>query len=277
MRIDSHQHFWKYNDVEYGWMDDSMSVLRRDHLPAELKKELDGSGIAGSVAVQARQVADETSWLLRLAGENEFIKGVVGWVDLRADGVEEELAGFSRDKKLKGVRHVLHDEEDERFMLRDDFLNGIGKLEQFNLTYDILIFERHLKCACEFVGKFEAQPFVVDHIAKPLIKDGVVEPWRSDLRKLAEFGNVYCKLSGMVTEAAWDSWTADDLVPYMDAVLEAFGADRVMFGSDWPVCTVAASYEHVAGIVAEFVSGLSAGEQAMIMGQNAMKFYGLEE
>jgi len=277
MKIDSHQHFWKYNPVDYGWMGLDMGKLRRDHLPGELAAILEGVGLDGSVAVQARQISEETEWLLSLAAENPFIKGVVGWVDLRSETVDVELECFAAEKKLKGVRHVLQDEEDDRFMLGEDFLRGIGKLEKYNLTYDILIFPRHIKYAVELVRNFPNQPFVVDHIAKPFIKKGEIEPWLSDMRKLATAENVYCKISGMVTEAAWDNWKEEDFVPYLDAILEMFGADRLMFGSDWPVCTLAGEYEQVLEIVTDAVACLSTQEQAQIMGANAIDFYKLHD
>jgi len=275
MKIDSHQHFWKYNESEYDWIDDSMAVLRKDFLPADLWKELRNNGIDCSVAVQARQTVEETRWLLQLAMENDFVKGVVGWVDMRRIDVEDELENLALNRKLKGLRHVLQDEADDRFMLREDFLRGISKLKKFGLTYDILIFPKHIKYATEMVNKFSTQPFVVDHIAKPVIREGKIEPWRTDLQELALRPNVYCKLSGMVTEARWHNWEKDDFTACMEAVLEAFGPGRIMFGSDWPVCTVAAKYEQVLGIVTDFIRELSETEQAKIMGENAIEFYNL--
>lgn len=275
MRIDSHQHFWKYNSKEYGWIDESMSVLRRDFLPEDLRKIYERNGIDGCVAVQARQCLEETEWLLGLAGRNQFIKGVVGWVNLVSKDVESDLARFTLNKKFKGVRHVVQDEPDERFIVREDFIRGVGSLGRYGLTYDILIFPQHIKYAAEFVGKFPEQAFVVDHIAKPSIKNGIVEPWRSDMRRLARFENVYCKLSGIVTEASRREWKKNDFTVYMEAVLDIFGTDRVMFGSDWPVCTVAAEYEQVLEIVTDFIAALGQSEQAKIMGLNASAFYGL--
>lgn len=275
MKIDSHQHFWKYNETEYGWMGAGMERLKRDHLPEELSGLLGTNGIEGTVAVQARQSLDESRLLLNLANENDFMKGVVGWVDLRSDGLELQLEEFAEHKKFVGARHVVHDEPDDDFMLREDFQAGIGRLENYDLTYDILIFPKHIKYAVELVRKFDSQRFVVDHIAKPFIKDGVLEPWRAEMAELAKCGNVYCKMSGMVTEALWAGWKKEDFVPYMEAVFEMFGPNRVMFGSDWPVCTVAAEYEEVVTIVEDFISGLSSSEQARVMGDTAVEFYGL--
>ena len=252
-----------------------MDKLRRDHLPADLEPLLKKAGMAGTIAVQARQSLDETRWLLDLAAENGFIKGVVGWFDLRGERLEEELSVFASDAKLKGVRHVIHDEPDDDFMMRGDFLRGIKKLAGFGLSYDILIFPRHLENAIKLAAMFDGQPFVVDHIAKPFIRKGLLEPWKSRMNRLAKAPNVYCKLSGMVTEAEWGDWRKDDIAPYMDVVLEAFGPGRLMFGSDWPVCTVAAEYEQVVEIVWDFIDSLSSGERAMIMGETAAGFYRL--
>ena len=275
MIIDSHQHFWKYNNREYGWMSEQMQKLKRDHLPKDLSPVLKENSVDGTVVVQARQTMQETEWLLDLADENEFIKGVVGWVDLRNDRIAEMLSGFCSDDKLKGVRHVLHDEPNDRFMLNRDFIYGIAQLEKFNLTYDLLIFPKHVEYAVELVNMFPNQKFVVDHIAKPFIKAGTIEPWKADMQKLAAADNVCCKISGMVTEAAWNEFKYDDFIPYMEAILEMFGTGRVMFGSDWPVCTVAAQYNQVLKIVTDFISTLSSDEQSDVLGKNAVRFYDL--
>jgi len=252
-----------------------MGKLKRDHLPKELEALLKGTGINGTVAIQARQSVAETEWLLGLADKNDFIKAVVGWVNLRNECVEADLERFSSNNKLKGVRHVLHDEADDRFMLRDDFLRGVSKLHKFSLTYDILIFPRHLNYATELVKKFPNQLFVIDHIAKPSIKTGEIQPWQKDMQALAKADNVYCKFSGMVTEASWHDWKPDDFRPYLEAVLEIFGPERLMFGSDWPVCTLAADYQQVLAIVSSFINQLSPNEQSRIMGLNAASFYNL--
>jgi L-fuconolactonase len=275
MRIDTHQHYWRYNARDYGWMLPGMEILKKDHLPDDLLPLLGAVGFDGTVAVQARQTLEETRWLLELADQYSFIKGVVGWVDLRSPRLQEQLERFSPHPKLRGVRHVVHDEPDDRFMLREDFVRGIGMLADFGLTYDLLLFAKHLPVACELVGMFPEQPFVLDHISKPLIKDGVLEPWATDLRRLAAFPNVTCKASGMVTEADWQAWKPEDFAPYLDVVFEAFGTQRVMIGSDWPVCTVAGTYPQVMQVALDYVAQLSETEQADVLGNNASRFYGL--
>ena len=274
MRIDAHQHFWKYSVDEYGWIDDSMTVLKRDFLPQHLSVILKEQGLDGCIAVQARQTVEETRWLLDLAERNPFIKGVVGWVDL-CNHADEQLAEFSESPKLVGVRHVLQDEPDDRFMLRKDFLTGIAKLGSYDLVYDILIFPRHLVHACELVKMFPQQRFVLDHIAKPFIKDRVLSPWSKDIRKLAEHPNVSCKVSGMVTEADWHNHQYDDFTPCLDVVFESFSPDRIMFGSDWPVCTVADEYRQVLGILQQYCRAFSAFEQDKVFGVNATNIYHL--
>lgn len=276
MKVDAHQHFWHYTLQEYGWINQDMAILQKDHLPADLAPVLESVGIEATVAVQARQTLEETQWLLELADQSPFIKGVVGWVDLRSPVLRQQLERFSLHPKFRGVRHVVQDEPDDQFVLREDFIRGLEMLAEYNLTYDILIFPRHLPVACELVGKFPDQPFVLDHIAKPFIKDGRVSPWDTDIRRLAGYSNVWCKVSGMVTEANWHQWQPLDFRPYLDVVFEAFGPHRIMFGSDWPVCTLAGTYADVAGIVSDYTQGLSAEEQADVWGGTARKFYGLE-
>ncbi len=275
MRIDSHQHFWHYNPNEHVWMTDEMKLLKHDYLPEDLKPRLDRAGIHGTVAVQARQSLQETDWLLELADQHDFIKGVVGWVDLRSPQVREQLRGYARRPKLRGVRHVVHDEPDDRFMLLPEFLRGLALLEEFNLTYDLLLFPKHLPVATEVVAQFPRQRFVLDHIAKPLIKTQAFGPWDQDLRAMARFDNVWCKVSGMVTEAAWGQWKLADFKRYLDVVFDCFGPERLMFGSDWPVCTLAAQYAEVVLIVQDYIRGLSVEAQDRIFGGNAVEFYGL--
>ena len=275
MRIDAHQHFWRYNQREYGWIGPGMEVLRKDHLPADLVPLLALAGIDGTVAAQARQAIEETRWLLELADAYSFIKGVIGWVDLRSPQVREQLVMFASHPRFRGVRHVVQDEPDDRFLLGADFVRGIGSLAEFGLTYDLLLFPRQLPAACELVRKFPDQRFVLDHIAKPPIREQRMEPWATDIRKLAVFPNVFCKVSGMVTEADWSNWKPSDLVPYLDVVFESFGANRLMFGSDWPVCTVAGSYERVMSVVIEYISRLSSSEKDMILGESAVRFYAI--
>jgi L-fuconolactonase len=275
MKIDTHQHFWKYNDRDYVWMSAAMGKLRRDHLPADLLPLMKTAGIDGTIAVQARQTLEESAWLLQLAEENTFIRGVVGWVDLCSERVAEQLERFCRHPKFCGVRHVVHDEPDDEFMLRKDFLRGLGQLENFGLTYDLLLFPRHLQVACEVVKRFPNQSFVLDHIAKPPVQTEEMEPWASDLRQLAAFPNVFCKISGLVTEAKWDSWSAQDFEPYINVVLNAFGTDRLMIGSDWPVCTLAADYKTVIDLDISYISQLCGDEQNAILGKNPIKFYSI--
>jgi len=277
MKIDAHQHFWKYNNREYGWMSESQTQLQRDFLPQQLAPELKRAGIEGTIAVQARQTTGETEWLLGLSEKNTFIKGVVGWVDLRDDHVEDELQRLTTNPRLRGVRHVLHDEPDDQFMLGMDFCRGISRLRQFNLTYDILVFPRHLPQTIAFVQRFPEQPFVLDHLAKPVIKSGTLSPWDSDMRELARFDNVFCKVSGMVTEASWEGWKYSDFVPYLDVVFEAFGPRRLMMGSDWPVCTVAGDYGSVAAIPAQYLKGFGKSDTENVLGRTCAEFYGLSE
>jgi L-fuconolactonase len=276
MKIDAHQHFWIYNSSEYGWIDDSMKVLKCDYIPGDLRPELANAGFSGTVAVQARQSVEETRWLLQLAGQYDFIKGVVGWIDLCSESdLKRGLDEFCKSEKFVGVRHVVHDEPDDNFMLRDEFLKGISLLKEYNLTYDLLLFPKHLSVAKTLVSMFPEQKFVLDHISKPPVKDHIISPWKEDIFRVAIHENVWCKLSGMVTEADWKNWKSDDLNPYLDTVFEAFGPDRLMTGSDWPVCRLAGEYKDVLGIVEEYVSGMPAGIQQKILGMNCIDFYGL--
>lgn len=274
--IDAHHHFWKYSPEQYGWIDASMDVLKRDFLPGELEGEMQAAGVTGTVVVQARQNLEETRWLLELATRHAFIKGVVGWVDLCSGALEQQLNQFNSFSKLVGVRHVIQDEADERFMLRADFRAGISLLETYDLSYDLLLYPRHLKHALKLARLFPRQRFILDHLGKPLIRNGIMEPWKSDLRRLAECSNVWCKLSGMVTEADLKNWSYGDLEPYMDTVLEAFGPGRIMVGSDWPVCTLAGSYQAVMKIVTGFTASLSGTDQTKIWIQNAVDCYQLK-
>jgi len=273
MRIDAHQHFWRYSAEEYDWIDDSMASLRRDFLPLDLKPELDAAGFDACIAVQARQTLEETRWLLELADENPFIAGVIGWVDLRAESVREQLAELSENPRLVGVRHVVQAEPDDRFLLRPDFLRGIAALQEFDLTYDILIYPRHLPVAVEFVSRFPQQHFVLDHLAKPFIKAQTIEPWASNIRELARFPNVFCKVSGMVTEADWTSWKPEHFQPYLETALQAFAPDRLMIGSDWPVCRVAGSYSKVMSLVIEFLDQHAPDAREKLLGGNAQRAY----
>lgn len=275
-RIDAHQHFWKYDPIRHSWIDDDMKVIQRDFMPADLKPLLDRNGFDGCVAVQVDQNQAENEFLLTLANANPFIKGVVGWVDLQSDTIESTLAKLHAHKKLKGFRHILQGEADEAYMLRPAFKTGIGKLQKYGFTYDILIFPNHLRNAARLVAEFPGQSFVIDHLAKPYIKAGDIEGWRNDMQALAKFPNVSCKISGMVTEAEWKGWKKEDFTLYLDVVVEAFGTGRLMFGSDWPVCLCAASYAEVVGIVEAYFTTFSESEKAAVWGGNAVKFYNLE-
>lgn len=275
MRIDAHQHYWTYNSTEYAWIDDSMSTIRRDYLPADLKPELDRAGFDGSVVVQTRQTFEETRWLLDLAAQNPTILGVVGWTDLRSPNIRSELEVLTRNPKLVGVRHIVQAETDNNFLLRPDFLRGVATLEEFGLAYDILIYTRHLPVAVRFAEQFPQQRFVLDHIAKPPICTGEITVWSDGIRRLAESPNVFCKLSGLVTEADWKNWTPEQIKPYLDVAFDAFGTDRLMIGSDWPVCLLASSYQRVMNVVKEYVSDLPLEQQNAVMGGNAERFWRL--
>ena len=276
MIIDSHQHFWNYEPEKHSWIDDEMSVIRRDFLSDDLQKVFDENGVDACVAVQADQTTEETDFLISLAENNSFIKGVVGWVDLRSESIEEDLLKYKKYDVVKGFRHVVQEEQDHNFMLRPEFLNGIELLGKYNLCYDILIFPHQLGAALELVNKFPNQKFVIDHIAKPYIKDGFFEGWAVMMREIAKNQKVYCKISGMITEADYKTWTPEQVHPYMKLVLESFGAGRVMYGSDWPVCLVAGNYSIVKALVTDFISDLSQEQQNAIMGGNAAKFYNLK-
>jgi L-fuconolactonase len=276
MRIDSHHHFWRYDAVQYNWIDDAMSPIRRDFLPGDLAPVIREAGIDGVISVQARQTVDETRWLLDLAHEHDFIRGVVGWVPLINADVKRHIERFKENRKLVCVRHVVQGEPDDDFILRDDFNRGVETLKEFDLRYDILIFERHLPQTIAFVDRHPQQVFVLDHVAKPKIKAAEIEPWRTNMRELARRPNVYCKVSGMVTEANPQTWTPEKLRPYFDVVLEAFGPRRLMFGSDWPVCLVAVPYSRWMNTVVDWTSDLSPAERERIFGATALEAYGLD-
>jgi len=273
MRIDSHQHFWKYNAGEYPWIGKG-TPLERDWLPADLQQQATKVGIEGCVAVQARQTLEESRWLLELADKSSFIKGVVGWVDLQSEKVVDDLAALSKQKKFVGVRHVVQSEVAD-FMLKPEFLRGLGELHAFDFTYDLLLFPKHLPSAVKVAEKFSHQRFVLDHIAKPMIRTGMMQPWKDDIRELAKHKNVFCKISGMVTEAKHQGWKTEDFRPYLDVVFEMFGEDRVMFGSDWPVCLLAGSYAQVHELAANYFKQFSTEVNAKFFGGNAIKSYRL--
>ncbi len=275
MKIDAHQHFWQYDPEKHAWIENNMSLIRRDFLPEDLWPIFQAHDIDGCVAVQADQSEAETDFLLSLAEQHDFIKGVVGWVDLRSSRLAERLAHYAEAKKLVGFRHVVQAEPDVNFLLREDFLKGIAQLQKHKLSYDILIFPHQLGAALELTRRFPQQRFVIDHIAKPYIKDGFYDGWATLMHAFGERQNVYCKLSGMLTEADWQAWTYEQLEPYMTCVMETFGAKRLLYGSDWPVCLLAGAYEAGYNAVRQFIAKLSTDEQAAILGQNAVDFYRL--
>jgi len=275
MIIDSHQHFWQYHPVRDAWITDDMKVIQRDFLPADLQPVLQQNGVDGCVAVQADQSETETQFLLDLAAAHPFIRGVVGWTDLRAPDLAGKLERYAQEDKLKGFRHIVQGEPDPDFLLREDFCKGIQALAPYDFTYDILIYPIQLPAAEKFVQRFPSQRLVIDHMAKPYCRTGDIAEWERSMRAIAKSPNVYCKISGLVTEADWLRWQPADFAPYLDVVLEAFGPQRLMFGSDWPVCLVAAEYAQVKRIVTDHISCLGAAEQAAIMGGNAAAFYKL--
>mgnify|MGYP001124409279 FL=1 len=275
MIIDAHQHFWQYHPVKDAWITDDMKVIQQDFLPQHLQPVLEQNNVDGCVAVQADQSEEETDFLLNLAAAHDFIKGIVGWTDLRNEALEERLAHYSQFSKLKGFRHIVQGEPDPAFIIREDFCRGIHLLSKYNFTYDILVYPVQLPAVATFVQKFPDHRLVIDHLAKPYIKTGDVDNWAKQMRAIAQHPHVYCKLSGMITEADWNNWEPAHFAPFLEVCLEAFGPDRLLFGSDWPVCQVAGSYSQVKGIVTDFISHLSPTEQAKIMGGNAIAFYGL--
>jgi len=273
-RIDSHQHFWRYSPEQYPWIKPG-SALQKDWLPADLRALQAPLELDGSVAVQARQSLEESRWLLELADENPRIFGVVGWVDLRAPNIEEQLAPLARNRRFVGVRHVVQDEPDDRFLLQKEFVRGLKQLQKFGLRYDLLIFPKQLPAAIELVEQIPGQPFVLDHCAKPHIAQGTLKPWNELIQKLASHPNVYCKVSGIVTEAKWDDWSLEKLRPYLDVIEGALGRDRLMWGSDWPVALLASEYARWYETMQQWTAGWSVAEKVAFFGGNAARFYGL--
>jgi L-fuconolactonase len=274
MVIDSHHHLWKFNPAEYGWIDESMAVIRRDFVAEDLREAIGAAGVDGAISVQARQSLEETHWLLSIANENKFVRGVVGWVPLVSERVKQDLEAVAADPKLRGVRHVLQDEADD-YIAREDFNRGVSLLKEFGLAFDILIFERQLPAAIRFVDRHHDQVFVLDHLAKPNIKTGEREAWAKNIREIGRRSNVYCKISGMVTEADWQNWTQQQLREYFDVALEAFGIERLMAGSDWPVCLVACGYKRWWDILRQWTAEMSEKQIERFFALNAFKAYGL--
>ena len=273
-KIDGHVHFWDYDSVQHAWITEDMSVLRRNFLPEDLQPLLKAHDVAGCILVQVNQAESENDFFLKLASEHNFVKGIVGWVDLCAENITERLGRY-RQSKIKGFRHILQGDPDRSFMLRPDFKRGIGALREFGFTYDLLIYPDQLPFASELVKAFPRQPFIIDHLAKPEIRKGELKNWKKEIFRISRMDNVYCKLSGMITEAHWNNWTKKTLIPYMDAVVESFGMNRIVFGSDWPVCLLAGSYGEVMAVVEDHFSAFSASEKENLFGGNAISFYGL--
>lgn len=272
--IDSHLHFWKYDRVNYNWIDESMQIIQQDFLPGDIESVYQQNGVSGCVAVEAHQSANETTRLLHYASQNAFIKGVVGYVNLLEQNIDEQLLELSSHKKLKGFRMALQSQQPD-YMLQPAFLNGISKLQPFNFTYDLLILPQHLDAALQLVSMFPQQRFVIDHMAKPFIKDKQLNGWQQGIEALSKHSNVYCKISGMVTEADWNSWSASDLKPYLAIVTGCFGNERIMFGSDWPVCLVAASYERWLQTIQDYFADHNNQDRENFFSKNAAQFYNL--
>ena len=277
MRIDAHQHFWNYDPARHAWIIEEMSLLKRNFLPQDLAPELAANGMDASVAVQAEQSEQETQFLLQLAEHNPKIAGVVGWTDLRSPELPKRLEELSQHKKLRGFRHIAQSEPDDHFLANESFVRGVSQLNEYEFTYDILIYPKQLPAARKLVEKLPEQRFVIDHLAKPDVKNGTnSKEWGSHMRAIAHNPNVYCKISGMVTEADWRGWKPADFKPYLDVVFEAFGNNRLLFGSDWPVCLLAASYSQVMNIVEEYLTGQPQNEKNKVFSENTIRFYGLE-
>lgn len=276
MKIDSHQHFWKYDPIKEAWITPEMAVIQKDFLPQDLKPLLSQNNFDGCIAVQADQSENETHFLLELARENDFIKGVVGWVDFKAPNIEERLEYFSGFKKLKGFRHIFQAETNPEFMLRNDFCNGIGKLAKYNFTYDILIGSQQWPFVTQFIQKFPEQHFVIDHLAKPDFKKSDFTEFEKTIQNIAKNPNVFCKVSGLVTEAHWHNWKPEDFKTALDIITQNFGSDRLMFGSDWPVCLLSANYSEVIALVENYFASFSTADQKALWGNNAVSFYNLE-
>ena len=276
MIIDSHQHFWQYEKEKHAWIDDGMAVIRRDFLPEDLEPIYKNFDVAGCIAVQADQNVKENDFLLDQAKNHDFIKGIIGWVDLRSDGLNEDLEYYASYPLMKGYRHVVQAESDPLFLLRKEFLRGIGELQKRGLIYEILVVPHQLPVVLEFVKQFPNITFVLDHIAKPYIKDGYFSSWSLLIKELGTIQNVCCKVSGLITEADYQAWTQQEIIPYFDVVLESFGPRRILYGSDWPVCLVAGNYGKVLQLAKEFSKKLSNDEQQLFFYKNAQRIYDLK-
>lgn len=275
LRIDAHQHFWLFDEARDQWITEDMSVIRKDFLPEDLEPILEEYGVDGCIAVQSVDAVSDNDFLLELANKNAFVKGIVGWLDFTAPSIERELEHYSQFPLIKGWRYVLQGNPKRDLMLTPNFVHNIGLLGKYNYTYDLLVFPDQLKFATELVAQFPNQKFVLDHIGKPNLKEKNFDVYSQDLRKLAQYQNVYCKVSGMVTEADWDNWEKADYSRVLDIVTMAFGKSRIMFGSDWPVCQLATNYSEVKNIVEQYYNFLSEEDKANVFGGNAIRFYNL--
>jgi L-fuconolactonase len=275
--VDAHQHFWKLDlPFEYDWLRTPQhQPICRDYLPDDLAEHLRRTGVQKSVFVQTQHNLDENRWVLGMAEQHDFIAGVVGWVDLASQQCEDQLLQFRDNPRFVGIRHITQDEPDENYIVRPDVIRGLRVLQKHGVPFDLLFFVQHLKHAATLGRELPELPMVIDHLSKPKIREQTMDGWKQDMRAAAEFPNIHCKLSGMVTEADWQNWKPDDLRPYVEFVLESFGPERCMFGSDWPVCELAGSYEQVYATLNELIASLSATEKSAILGQNAIDFYGL--
>ena len=274
-RIDAHQHFWIFDPIRDTWITDEMSLLRKDFLPSQFHALLQQNAFDGCITVQSDQSEDENIFQLANGEGYDFIKGIVGWVDFQAKNIHEKLSYYTQFKKLKGFRHILQGEIQRDLMLQPEFLRGINALNEFNYTYDILVYPDQLRFIKQFVAQFPQQRFVIDHLAKPYIKDGKIDDWKKDIESVAAYKNVFCKISGYITEADWNNWKKEDFIPYFDIVVNAFHVERIMFGSDWPVCLLGGNYEEVLNVVREYFSCFTQNEQDKFFGDNAIKFYNL--
>ncbi|MDC6387426.1 amidohydrolase family protein [Maribacter sp. PR1] len=275
MIIDAHQHFWMYEAEKHAWIDDEMSSIRRNFLPSDLKPLYEKNGVTGCIAVQADQTLKENDFLLEQARKHDFIKGIIGWIDLRSNELENDLDNYAQYPIIKGYRHVVQAESDPLFLLRNEFLRGISELQKRDLVYEILVFPHQLPSVLEFVKHFPDITFVLDHMAKPYIKEGFFEAWALLMREIGRIENVNCKVSGLITEADYQTWTEQEILPYLGLVLEAFGPKRILYGSDWPVCLIAGEYKEVLALAKNFADKLSANEQRDFFYHNAQRVYNL--
>ena len=272
MVVDSHVHFWKYDKVRYTWIDNSMKTLQKNYLPEDIEQTLKRNLVDGCIAVQAEQSELETHFLVELAKTHPFLKGVVGWTDLRAANVEERLYYFSQYPQIKGFRHIVQSEADD-FLYDENFRRGVALLKSFRYTYDVLIYPQQLNAAIDFVSGFPDQPFVLDHCAKPVIRENGISGWKKDIEALAALPNISCKLSGLFTEAKWKAWSAADFYPYLDVVFQAFGTDRLMFGSDWPVMLLSGIYVQWKSLIDKYMENFTQEDREKVLGGNAERVY----